>query len=112
MQPLAQFLLLQFQPPGDESLWPVAVLLFDPSTDKLYIRGREDYANIADDGDAQVLALTVKQLRADVETQGGNSVLAQLEDVLSNSVRLTARIGLPVSDIQATLDHLFAAFIP
>jgi hypothetical protein len=109
---LAQFQLLQFQPPGDEPLWPVAVLLFDPSTGTLHIRGRESYASIAAPEDAEVLDLTVKQLQADAEEQDGGAILATLEDRLSNSVRITERIALPVLDFRLTLDHLSAAFIP
>jgi hypothetical protein len=105
-----QFVLLQFQPPGDRFLWPVAILLLDPLTDKLYIRGRESYASIADEDDAQVAALTVQEFQANAETQGGSSLLSQLES-MSNTLRTTDRIPLPVRDFPETLNQLFVAFI-
>jgi hypothetical protein len=111
VQPKAQFLLLQFQRPGDECLWPVAVLLYDPSNDKLHIRGRENYLCLADNDDALVLAETVKQLQADAESQNGRAILDLLEDRLSLAVRLTERIALRAPDIEATLDSLSAAFL-
>jgi hypothetical protein len=105
-----QFVLLQFQPPGDQFLWPVAILLLDPLTDRLYIRGRESYARIAEEDDAQVVALTVEEFQANAETQGGNSLLTQMES-MSNTLRVTDRIPLEVRDFRATLDRLFAVFI-
>jgi hypothetical protein len=111
VQPTAHFLLLQFQRPGDGWSWPVAILLFDPSNDKLHVRGREDYASIADADDALVLAETVKQLQADARAQSGSAILELLESTLSNSVRMTERIILRAPDIRATLDHLSAAFL-
>jgi hypothetical protein len=85
--------------------------LLDPLTDKLYMRGMENYGSIADEDDAQVVALTVQEFQADAETQGGNSLLIQLE-CMSNTLRTTDRIPLPVKDFQATLDRLFTVFIP
>ena len=110
MNHLAQFLLLQFQRPSDE-LWPVAVLVFDPSNDRLYVRGREDYAGIADDDDAQVLSETVKQLQADVAAQSGNAILDLLESTLSNSIRLTERIPFRTPDIANSLHYFSTAFL-
>ena len=111
MQPLAYFLLLQFQRPGHGLLWPFAVLLFDLSNDKLYVRGRGDYAGIADDDDALVLAETVNQLQADAGAERASAILDLLESTLSNSVRVTERIALVAPDIEATLDSLSAAFL-
>jgi hypothetical protein len=107
---LAQFLLLQFQRPGDE-LWPVAVLVFDPSNDRLYVRGREHYASIADDDDAQVLSETVKQLQAEVAAQSGSAILDSLESTLSNSIRVTERIAFRTPDIATSLYYLSTAFL-
>jgi len=111
MPTVLEFLLLQFQRPGSESLWPVAVLLFDPSNDKLLICGREEYASIADADDAQILAGTVKQLQEDATVGSGGAILAMLESSLSGSVRLTERISLRSRDPAATLDSLSTAFL-
>lgn len=110
MPAFGQFALLQFQPPGDPFLWPVAILLFDPLADRLYIRGRESYVSIADEDEAQVVSLTVEEFRANAETQGGSSLLDQLES-MSNTLRMTDRIPLVVRDFPETLGRLFAVFI-
>jgi hypothetical protein len=111
MKPLGQFLLLQFQRPGGSELWPAAVLLFDPSNDRLYVRGREDYARIADADDALMLAASVKQLEADADAQGGSAALQWMESTLSNAVRISERITLRVGNIPAKLDALSAVFL-
>ena len=111
MKKLNQFLLLQFQRPGDEQLLPVAVLLFDPVRDKLHVRGRDDYASIAEPDDAFVLAETVKELELEATAKSGSAILELLEATLSNSIRLTDRIALQTVDMPTTLDHLSAAFI-
>jgi hypothetical protein len=104
--------LLQFQRPGRELLLPVAVLLLDPATDRLHIRGREDYTDIADAEDMLVLTETVKQLQADAYTQTGGAILELLESTLSNSLRVTDRITMRVPNIESALGHLAAAFLP
>lgn len=109
---MTQFLLLQFQRPGDEvGPMPVAVLLLDSANDKLYVRCREDYASIADPDDIMVLDETMKALQIEARAGSGSVILKSLEDVLSNSIRLTDRISLRTLDIAETLDHLAAALI-
>ena len=111
MSPFVHLVLLQFQRPGCELLWPVAILLLDPATDKLNVRGRDDYAGIAFADDTLVLTETVKQLRADADSQNGNAILELLESTLSNSLRVTERITMRTTDIGLTLDHLSSAFL-
>jgi hypothetical protein len=108
---LTQFLLLQFQRPGDEHPLPVAVILFDLTNDKLYIRGRNEYESIAEPEDALVVAETVKDLQADATATSGSAILESLESTLSNSILITDRMALLTLDIPTTLDHLSAAFI-
>jgi hypothetical protein len=108
---LVEFLLLQFQRPGDANLHPVAVLLFDPCEDRLHICGREEYATIAEAEDAEVLAATVEQLQKDAEIQSGTAILKPLESTLSNSIRLTGRIAFSSLDLNATLRSLSAIFL-
>jgi hypothetical protein len=110
MNELAHFLLLQFQRPGGE-LWPVAVLVFDRSNDRLYVCSRENYAGIADIDDAEVLSETVKQLQAEVAMQSGSAILDMLESTLSNSIRLTERIAFRTPVIATSIHYLSAAFL-
>ena len=108
---LAHFILLQFQQPGFEVLWPVAVLLFDPATGKIHVKGRADYSGIADPDDAIVLAETVKQLEVEAAREDGAATLDLLESSLSNSVRITERTAVRVTDFEAALDHLSKALL-
>jgi hypothetical protein len=108
---IAYFLLLQFQRPGEDIVWPLAVLVFDPSRDRLHVCGRHNFADIADHEDVIVLSETVKQLLADANIQSGTAILELLEDTLSNSIRLTERMALRSSDIATTVQHLSAALL-
>ena len=108
---MAHFILLQFQPPGFELLWPVAVVLYDPATGKIHIKGRADYSGIADPDDAIVLAETVKQLEAEAAGEEGAATLDLLESSLSNSVRITERTAVRVTDFEAALDQLSKALL-
>ncbi len=105
------FMLLQFTRPGDKYGLPIAVMLFDPSTDRLYVRGREDYSDIADAVDVEVLTETVKQIVAEVPGQSGQIFLESLESTLSNSILITDRIALRTSDIAVTLARLSTEFL-
>jgi hypothetical protein len=105
-----QFLLLQFQKPGGE-LWPIAVLIFDRSNDKLYVCGRQNYAPVADIDDAEVLSETVKQLLAEAAIQSGSAILDTLESTLSNSILLTARMSFRTPAIATSIRELSSALL-
>jgi hypothetical protein len=111
MQAFGQFALLQFHPPGSQFPWPVAVLLLDPSTDKLHVRAPEDYAKVADEEDAEVVRLIVEEFQVNATSQSGKLLLTQLE-AMEYSLRTTDRIPLPVRDFPESLSRLFAAFFP
>jgi len=88
-QTLTHFLLLQFHRPGDVWPLPLAVLLYNPSTDQLHVRGRVSYASVADPEDELVLTETIIQLQVDAGAGSGAAILELLEQTLSNSVLLT-----------------------
>jgi hypothetical protein len=50
-------------------------------------------------------------LVADARQKDGSAILFELEDVLSNSIRLSERIRLRVDDIQGTLDVLYSQHV-
>jgi hypothetical protein len=86
------------------------VFLLDDASGNLYFRIREDWAEIADSDDAEVLAEMGADFRRRVEALddgGGAEFLASLEDQLSNVVRLSERETHETDDIRSTLDRLF-----
>jgi hypothetical protein len=106
----ADFIAMYFERPGN-GLRPIAVLLLDIDADRLHIRARSDCRSIAVPEDAPVLETILFDLAADARQKDGSAILAELEDVLSNSVRLSERTRLKVSDIEATLAALYAQHV-
>lgn len=106
MERTAEFLLLQFQLP-DGALCAIAVLLFDHPADKLHVRSRRNLTGVGPH-DQGVLNLYLSQLTLDAATTSGEAILGQLEDSLSNSIRITERIALRVDNLDTLLDELVA----
>jgi hypothetical protein len=104
VEPMADFLLLQYERP-DGTLWPIGVLLFEPTTDRLHIRARSD-VRLADREDEQILRLYLSQLIDDATSISGSAILEQLESTLSNSIRVSDRTAIYAYDPQAVLDEL------
>ena len=96
---------MQFEQP-DGALWPVCVLLFDPQADRLHVRRRVSLGGGAGCEDATVLKLLLDQLAAEAHTESGGSILRQLEDSLSNAIRITERTSIRVDDVDTALDEL------
>jgi len=88
----------------------VGVFLLDTATQNLYFRLRDDWSEIADPGDADILAEMGNDFRRraeELDEGGGARFLATLEDQLSNVVRLSEREVVDAGDLRATLDGLF-----
>jgi hypothetical protein len=101
---------MYFERPGS-SLQLIAVLLLDIDADRLHVRARRDCRSVAGPEDARVLETTLFDLAAEASQKGGSAILAELEDVLSNSIRLSGRTRVEVDDIQGTLDALYAQHV-
>ena len=106
----ADFITMSFERPGS-GLQPIAVLLLDIDADRLHVRARRDCRSVAGPEDARVLETALFDLAAEARQKDGSAILAELEDVLSNSIRLSGRTRLKVDDIQATLDALYAQHV-
>jgi hypothetical protein len=100
---------MEFQLPGG-NLLPIAVLLLVRSTDRLYIRPCNDLSAI-DQFDAEVLRLSISQLAGESEHESGSAIMGQLEDSLSNSVRITDRRPIAVDDVSQALDGLCRRYL-
>lgn len=106
MEQRADLIVMQYEPPGGSRL-PIAILLLDPSADKLYVRGRGDFQGIAEPSDAELLQLFIAQLADDSTQMSGRAIVHELEDKLSNNVRITDRQAVRVDDVQRALVDLY-----
>jgi len=100
----AEFSVLEVCLPARKAV-PLGVLLFDPQSDRLYQRFRDDPA--ADPEDAELLALLPDDLEQKARELGGERMLAQFEDTLSNALRITDRRALAVRDFDTAIDRLY-----
>jgi SOS-response transcriptional repressor LexA len=101
----AKLSLIRLEIPGKE---PVAagVLLLDPSTDKLYVRFRRDWDQVAPE-EAAVLDLIEADIQAKSIEFGGASLVAHLEDALSNVVTISDAREVIVEDFARALGRLY-----
>lgn len=110
MDHAAEFVCLQFAEEGCVPK-PIAVLLLDHRSDKVYLRSREDFSAIAPPEDAMILRLMLAQLADDATANSGSAILEDLESRLSNSMRLTRRTAIEIHDLSTTLDALYARHV-
>ena len=106
----AQYSVLEAALPGRPQT-PVGVLLLDPETDTPYIRLRDDFREIADPEDAEVLAHLDTHLKAAARESGGDRLLQRLEDSLSNALRITDRRQIAVGDFTKALGRLYERYV-
>ena len=85
----ARYSLLTVELPGQEAM-TAGVLLEDPVANLVYIRLRRDWEHFAPE-EAEVLSLLEDDLLARAAQMGAAQFLAQLEDTLSNTVRVSER---------------------
>ncbi len=93
----ALFSILVMELPGGEPL-NAGVLLEDPSTDRLYVRLRRDWDQIAPE-EAEVFQALEDGLRSDAAGMGAARFLEHLEDTLSNTLRVSDRESVPADMI-------------
>jgi SOS-response transcriptional repressor LexA len=87
-------------------LVPAGVLLEDPSHDRVYLRLRRDWEEIAPE-EAETLAALEFDLAAKAAEMGASRLLGCLEDTLSNFLRIGERREVVVEDFQRALGHLY-----
>jgi len=105
-----EYALLQLAPPGGV-VHDVGVLLLDPGTDRLHVRLRSHWEDIAGEADAEVFAQLQDDFEAKAGEMGGERLLRHLEDSLSNVVLISARQEVAVDSFIRTADRLFERYV-
>lgn len=105
-----QCVLLDLALPG-RPLHTIGVLLLDPATDRLYLRLRDHWEDLADPEDAEVLAALAGDFELKVHQMGGRLFLESLEDSLSHTLRVSERETVSVDSFSRTVDRLFERYV-
>jgi SOS-response transcriptional repressor LexA len=100
----ARFSILTLDLPGVAA--NAGILLEDPGTDRLYLRLRRDWDQIAPE-EADLLALIEADLAAKSVEMGAARFLAYCEETLSNSLRITDPSHMMVGDFERALGRLY-----
>ena len=101
----ARWSILELEAPGAAAA-AAGVLLQDPAADRLYVRLRRDWDEIAPQ-EAEVLSALEQDLQDKAAEMGAERLLAYLEDTLSNVVRIGVRREVIVEDFGRTLARLY-----
>jgi SOS-response transcriptional repressor LexA len=101
----AQYMILSVEIPG-LGRTNAGVLLQDPATDRLWVRLRRDWDQLAPD-EAEVLSAIEYDLAAKAQEMGATQLLKYLEDTLSNAVQVTDRREILVDDFERALARLY-----
>jgi SOS-response transcriptional repressor LexA len=105
----ANYVLLELDLPGHD-LTVIGVFLEDPGSNRLYIRLRRDWEQLApEELDREVLEALEDDLerKASAEDLGADGLLKKLEDTLGNAIRMTEREAVDVQDFDLTLNRLY-----
>jgi len=102
-----EFLLVEVALPG-RPLVPAGVILFDPAAGMVDLKLRRDWSDIAGPDDVEVLERVEEDLRAECRKMPAGEFLRDLEDRLSNVVRVGERRSVTFRDFDRKLERLFA----
>ncbi len=104
-----RYMILTLELPGAGPT-NAGVLLEDPSTDRLLVRLRRDWDELAPQ-EAEVLAAMEYDLLAKAQEMGATQLLEYLEDTLSNTLTVTGRRTVPVEDVERALARLYREYV-
>lgn len=85
----------------------IGVLLLDPNTGRAWIRLRENFEDLADPEDGEVLEALHDDLQNRIAESGSEACLQYLEDTLSNALRVSERQAIAVDAFSRVLDQLY-----
>jgi SOS-response transcriptional repressor LexA len=101
----ARYSILSLELPGEGPV-NAGVLLEDPATDRLYIRMRRDWEQIAPE-ETEVLSALEADLSAKSVEMGAARLLGHLQDMLSLAVRVSDPREAMVEDFERALARLY-----
>jgi phage repressor protein C with HTH and peptisase S24 domain len=102
---MAQLSILELELPGELPV-NAGVLLEDPAADRLLIRLRRDWEEIAP-GEAEVLGALEEDFTERAREMGAARVVEHLEDTLSNTLRVSDRREVMVEDLDRALGRFY-----
>lgn len=102
----AQYLVVELVLPGRSKV-NAGVLLLDPESDTAHVRLRQDWDQIADPDEVEVLEHVERELQERGRELGGARLLSELEDTLSQVLRISDRENIAVSDFPRALERLY-----
>ncbi|MBV9507207.1 MAG: hypothetical protein JO323_19620 [Acidobacteriia bacterium] len=105
-----EYVLLEAALPGQPPQ-TIGVFLVDVANDRLWLRMRQSYADIADPDDAEVFELLEQHIREQVDELGAMAYLAGLEDSLSNVLRIGERQAISVDSFTRVLERLYSEHV-
>lgn len=101
----ARYSLLTIELPGQGPV-SAGVLVEDPAADRLYVRLRRDWDRMAPD-ESDVLSALEDDLALKAAEMGAAKLLANLEDTLSNALRVTDQREVMVENFDRALNRLY-----
>lgn len=106
-----QYSILEVALPGRPTE-PAGIILWDPASGQAGIRLRRDWRYIAEPEDAEVLEAIEADLHRRLEQIGAEKLLEELEDCLSNTLRISDRNSVLLGHFERTLNRLYNQHVP
>jgi|SRR5947209_15172683 len=106
----AEFSVVSFVRPGDGEI-AIGILVFDRTLQQLRARFRNDWNNIADTDDIEVLSAIAEELIQVGRGSGAEDLLNYLEDTCSNSVRVTPRSLIETENLDELIVSLYTEYV-
>ena len=101
-----EYLLLELDLPGKPKR-NVGVLLFDSEHQRLYVKIQDHWEDVTDPDDVELLTSLAKDFEAKIRELGDANFLNTLEDTLSNTLQLSERSKIQVTDWTRALAELY-----
>jgi hypothetical protein len=89
----------------------LGILLLDESSNRLHLRFRANLDSLADPEDATVLSGLSEMLVEIAAEDGAAAVLKYLEDLCSNSLRISERLNFEAPGAEDALAQVYAAHV-
>lgn len=104
-----RYSVLEAELPG-QGATAIGVLLQDPSADRLHIRLRRDWEDIAGE-DAEVFDALQYDLTEKASEMGAEKLFGWMEETFSNTLRITDRETVLVRDFEQSLNRLYSRHV-